>query len=189
MPPFLPPNDSIQPWPKAVGWSSLLDRLLVECVPSYCAINLHPRLADPDMQNEMSLEVVVVKICIEDEEECHVVRALADVPCCHDVHGFAELLGIIEMLLHEFGVDGIVPGFAALPAAVRISTSAFQQSSGDRGTLRIGEKTVVIPDQTRKQSIRKRRRETFGPSIAIAPEILSSVSASTSMRGPSRSNY
>ena len=156
-PPFLPPNDSIQPWPKAVGWSSLLDRLLVECVPSYCAINLLSRLADPDMQNEMSLEVVVVKICIEDEEECHVVRALADVPCCHDVHGFAELLGIIEMLLHEFGVDGIVPGFAALPAVDRISTSAFQQSSGDRGTLRIGEKTVVRIVSSRLRALVSRR--------------------------------
>ena len=109
----------------AVGTIGLLERFLVESVPSHRGIDFLLGLAVTDVQHKKVIKVVIAEVRIQNEEERHVVGALASVPRRHYMRGVVSRGGVIQMLLHELLVDRVMPGFATLASANRISATCL----------------------------------------------------------------
>lgn len=107
--------------------ATLLRRPLTECILSNCRIDLRVVPTKANVQHKKSLKVVVIKVCIEHEEECDFIGILSAVPGRHNMSRIPSFFGIIQVLHHEFLIHDIVPCFAVLPAAHRISTSGIEE--------------------------------------------------------------
>ncbi len=67
-----------QPRPKAVGWSGLSGRPIVDSVPPYRRIDFPLGVAVTDMQHEKALQVVLVEVRVQHKEERHVLDDLVN---------------------------------------------------------------------------------------------------------------
>jgi hypothetical protein len=82
-----------QPRPKAVGWSGLSGRPIVDSVLPYRRIDFPLGVAVTDMQHEKALQVVLVEVRVQHEEERHVVWTFVGMPRRHHVRRIGRLVG------------------------------------------------------------------------------------------------
>jgi hypothetical protein len=82
-----------QPRPKAVGWSGLSGRPIVDSVSPYRRIDFPLGVVVTDMQHEKALQVVLVEVRVQHEEERHVVWTFVGMPRRHHARRIGRLVG------------------------------------------------------------------------------------------------
>jgi hypothetical protein len=88
-----------------------------------------------NVKNQEAAEFEIVEVCVKDKEEGHLVGQLPFMPARHYVVGISDRFWLIQVRLHKYLVERVVPPLTLIARTHRVTAAIGHQSRGNGSNL------------------------------------------------------